>query len=109
MRDKLEEKRVESTADLKSTLSQSIPELREVSSSYNKVVSKSKRNANVESFIENVKSMSESLNDMEKGNGLPSSLNFEQFNLKQLKEIREMLIKINNCSRELIDIYENEI
>ena len=65
MRDKLEEKRVESTADLKSTLSQSIPELREVSSSYNKV-SKSKRNANVESFIENVKSMSESLNDMEK-------------------------------------------
>ena len=66
MRDKLEEKRVESTADLKSTLSQSIPELREVSSSYNKVVSKSKRNANVESFIENVKSMSESLNDMEK-------------------------------------------
>ena len=109
LRDKLEEKRVESTADLKSTLSQSIPELREVSSSYNKVVSKSKRNANVESFIENVKSMSESLNDMEKGNGLPSSLNFEQFNLKQLKEIREMLIKINNCSRELIDIYENEI
>ena len=109
LRDKLEEKRVESTADLKSTLSQSIPELREVSSSYNKVVSKSKRNANVESFIENVKSMSESLNDMEKGNGLPSSLNFEQFNLKQLKEIREMLIRINNCSRELIDIYEHEI
>ena len=109
LRDKLEEKRVESTADLKSTLSQSIPELREVSSSYNKVVSKSKRNANVESFIENVKSISESLSDMEKGNGLPSSLNFEQFNLKQLKEIREMLIKINNCSRELIDIYENEI
>lgn len=109
LRDKLEEKNIESTADLKSTLSRSIPELREVSSSYNKVVSKSKRDANVESFIDNIKSISESLSDMEKGNGLPSSLNFEQFDLKQLKEIREMLIKINNCSRELIDIYEHEI
>ena len=46
---------------------------------------------------------------MERGNGLPSNLTFEQFNQKQLKEIREMLIKINNNSRELIDIYENEI
>ena len=63
----------------------------------------------MESFIDNIKSISESLSDMEKGNGLPSSLNFEQFDLKQLKEIREMLIKINNCSRELIDIYEHEI
>ena len=109
MRDKLEEKQIDSTSDLKCTLSQSISELREVSSAYKKVVDKSKRNANVESFIENVKSISDSMIDMEKGNGLPNTLNFEQFNLKQLKEIREMLIRINNCSRELIDIYEHEI
>ena len=73
--------------------------MREVSSAYKKVVDKSKRNANVESFIENVKSISDSIADMEKGNGLPNNLNFEQFNLKQLKEIREMLIKINNKQR----------
>ncbi|MFQ3878800.1 hypothetical protein AABD35_11345 [Staphylococcus xylosus] len=109
LRDKLEEKQIDSTSDLKSTLSQSVSELREVSSAYKKVVDKSKRNANVESFIENVKSISDSIADMEKGNGLPNNLNFEQFNLKQLKEIREMLIKINNNSSELIDIYENEI
>ncbi|PNY97161.1 hypothetical protein [Mammaliicoccus sciuri] len=109
LRDNLEESKITSTSDLKSTLSNSVPQLREVNSAYKKVVDKSKRNANVETFIENIESISDSLNDMERGNGLPSNLTFEQFNQKQLKEIREMLIKINNNSRELIDIYENEI
>lgn len=109
LRDNLEERKITSTSDLKSTLSNSVPQLREVNSAYKKVVDKSKRNANVETFIENIESISDSLNDMERGNGLPSNLTFEQFNQKQLKEIREMLIKINNNSRELIDIYENEI
>ncbi|WP_285947650.1 hypothetical protein, partial [Thomasclavelia cocleata] len=67
LRDNLEESKITSTSDLKSTLSNSVPQLREVNSAYKKVVDKSKRNANVETFIENIESISDSLNDMERG------------------------------------------
>ncbi|MCD8887255.1 hypothetical protein K2V50_08085 [Staphylococcus epidermidis] len=109
IRDALDETAINSTSDLKNSLSKSVKELRKINSAYNKVVNKSKRNANIDNFIENIQNISETLNDMEKGNGLPESMRFDQFSLQQLQDIRDALINIYNTSEDLINIYEQEL
>lgn len=56
-----------------------------------------------------VKDAKEMLEDIRQGNGLTGSLRYSNFSQDQLRDIREMLIKINIASKELIDIYEDEL
>ena len=67
------------------------------------------RGKNIDSFIGDVKETLNSLKDMQKGEGLTGNLNFNNFSKDQINEIREYLIQINLISRELIEIYDNEI
>ena len=49
------------------------------------------------------------LNDMKRGDGLTGSLQFSNFSKDQVAEIREMLVKINLVSGDLIEVYEDEL
>lgn len=109
LRDRLEEEPLTSTPKLKLKLDESIDSLRKINYTYNKIVDKQKRNANVESFISNISNVADTFDEMRDGGGLPNKLKFNQFNEYQLKKIREYLIKINNDVEGLIDIYDDEI
>lgn len=49
------------------------------------------------------------LKDMQQGNGLTGNLQFTNFSRDQISEIRDMLVKINLISNDLIEVYEDEL
>ena len=108
-RDKLESEPIQSAADYRKRLEEATPELRQISEVYNKTVNRQNRGKNVDSFIADVRETLNTLNDMKRGDGLTGSLQFSNFSKDQVKEIREMLVKINVVSGDLIEAYEDEL
>lgn len=109
LRDNFEATKISTATDLRRRLEKSTPEIRKINEEYIRVSNRESRGKNVESFILNVKETLNTLKDMQKGDGLTGNLNFANFSKDQINEIREYLIQINLVSRELIDIYEDEI
>lgn len=109
LRDKLEETPISTATDLRRVLEVATPEIREINEEYIRISNRESRGKNVESFILNIKETLNTLKDMQKGDGLTGNLNFTNFSKDQINEIREYLIQINLASRELIEIYEDEI
>ncbi|EGP4872852.1 hypothetical protein Q1I10_000797 [Enterococcus faecium] len=109
LRDKLEETTITSAGELRKALAETTPELRSINEDYVQTVNRQNRGKSVESFISDVKESLNSLEDMKKGGGLIGNLSFFELGKDQVKEIRDLLIQINITSRELIDIYENEV
>lgn len=109
LRDILEETTISSATDLRRVVEKSTPEIRKINEEYIRISNRESRGKNVGSFILNVKETLNTLKDMQKGDGLTGNLNFSNFSKDQINEIREYLIQINLVSRELIDIYEDEI
>ncbi|MFP7359107.1 hypothetical protein SFB93_10020 [Kurthia gibsonii] len=109
LRDKLEENPISSATDLRKVLEVATPEIREINEEYIRISNRESRGKNVESFMLNIKETLNTLKDMQKGDGLTGNLNFTNFSKDQINEIREYLIQINLSSRELIEIYEDEI
>lgn len=108
-RDKLERSPITTAADYQQRLSEAMPEMRQVSEVYNVTVSRQNRGKNVDNFIAEVKKIMVTLQDMHRGGGLSGSLQFGSFNKDQIAEIREMLVKINIISGDLINEYEKEL
>ena len=108
-RDKLESQPIQSAADYRKRLEEATPELRQISEVYNKTVNRQNRGKNVDSFIADVRETLNILNDMKRGDGLTGSLQFSNFSKDQVAEIREMLVKINLISGDLIEVYEDEL
>lgn len=46
---------------------------------------------------------------MKRGDGLTGRLQFSNFSKDQVAEIREMLVKVNIVSGDLIEVYEDEL
>ena len=46
---------------------------------------------------------------MQRGQGLTGNLHFNDFSKDQITDIRDMLVKINLTSGDLIGMYEDEI
>lgn len=109
LRDKLEETPISSATDLRRVLEVATPEIREINEEYIRISNRESRGKNVESFMLNIKETLNTLKDMQKGDGLTGNLTFTNFSKDQINEIREYLIQINLASRELIEIYEDEI
>ncbi|WP_416825195.1 hypothetical protein [Ectobacillus polymachus] len=109
LQDKLEEKTINSATELRRALETTTQELREINSEFVRTMNRQNRGKNVDSFIGDVKETLNSLKDMQKGDGLTGNLNFNNFSKDQINEIRECLIQINLISRELIEIYDDEI
>lgn len=109
LRDNLETNEIKSVTELRMVIEDSTPEIRTINESYNQVKNKQNRGKNVQEFIKQMKSSKELFEDLRNGNGLTGSLKFSNFSVDQIIEIREMLIKINIITRELIDIYEDEL
>lgn len=109
LRDKLEEATITSAGDLRKALANATPELRSINEDYVQTVNRQNRGKSVESFIGDVKESLDSLEDMKKGGGVIGNLSFFELGKDQIKEIRDLLIQINITSRELIDIYEDEL
>lgn len=108
-RDKLESDPIQSAADYRNRLEEATPELRQISEAYNKTVNRQNRGKNVDSFIADVRETLNTLNDMKRGDGLTGNLQFSNFSKDQVAEIREMLVKINLISGDLIEVYEDEL
>lgn len=109
MRDNLESQEIKSVTDLRVAIESSTPEIRQINETFIQVKNKQNRGKNVQEFMGQVKDAKEMLEDIRQGNGLTGSLRYSNFSQDQLRDIREMLIKINIASKELIDIYEDEL
>lgn len=109
IRDKLESKKITSAADYRKRLEEATPELREVIEVYNNTVNRQNRGKNVDNFISDIKETFNMLQDIKRGNGLTGNLHFNNFSKDQVSEIREILIKINLVSGDLIEVYEDEL
>lgn len=108
-RDKLDNTPINSAMDFRKTLEEATPELRHITEEYNKTVNHQNRGKNVESFIADVKETFNTLNDMKRGDGLTGTLHFNNFSKDQVIEIRDLLVKINLLSGDLIEVYEDEL
>ena len=108
-RDKLDAEPITSAADYRKRLEVSMPEMRKISDAYNTTVIRQNRGKNVESFISEVRETLNTLNDMKRGDGLTGNLNFNNFSKDQISDIREMLVKINIVSGDLIEVYQDEL
>lgn len=109
LRDTFEEKEVSSTSDFRRLIETATPEIRVINEEYIQTRNRQNRGKNVESFLVNIKDILNSLQDMQKGDGLTGNLNFSNFSRDQLSDVREYLVQINIISRELIEIYDDEI
>lgn len=109
MRDNLESQEIKSVTDLRVAIESSTPEIRQINETFIQVKNKQNRGKNVQDFMGQVKDAKAMLEDIRQGNGLTGSLRYSNFSQDQLRDIREMLIKINIASKELIDIYEDEL
>jgi len=109
LRDTFEENPVTSATEFRRVIEIASPEIREINGEYVRIRNRQNRGKNIDSFIGDVKETLNSLKDMQKGEGLTGNLNFNNFSKDQINEIREYLIQINLISRELIEIYDNEI
>lgn len=109
LRDTFEEHPVTSATEFRRVIEIASPEIREINGEYVRIRNRQNRGKNIDSFIGDVKETLNSLKDMQKGEGLTGNLNFNNFSKDQINEIREYLIQINLISRELIEIYDDEI
>ncbi len=109
MRDNLESQEIKSVTDLRVAIESSTPEIRQINETFIQVKNKQNRGKNVQEFMGQVKDAKELFEDIRQGNGLTGSLRYSNFSHDQIRDIREMLIKINIASKELIDIYEDEL
>lgn len=109
LRDTFEENSIASATDFRRVIEKATPEIRKINEEYIRISNRQNRSKNVDSFISNIKETLNSLKDMQKGDGLTGNLNFNNFSKDQINEIREYLIQINLISRELIEIYDDEI
>lgn len=109
MRDNLESQEIKTVTDLRIAIESSTPEIRQINETFIQVRNKQNRGKNVQDFMGQIKDAKEMLEDIRQGNGLTGSLRYSNFSQDQLRDIREMLIKINIASKELIDIYEDEL
>ncbi|WP_255295974.1 hypothetical protein [Bacillus cereus] len=109
LRDTFEEHPVTSATEFRRVIEIASPEIREINGEYVRIRNRQNRGKNIDSFIGDVKETLNSLRDMQKGEGLTGNLNFNNFSKDQINEIREYLIQINLISRELIEIYDDEI
>lgn len=108
-RDKLEAEPINSAADYRKRLEESIPQMREVTESYNLNVNRQSRGKNVDNFVLSIRDTLNLLQDIKRGNGLTGNLHFNNFSKDQVTEIRDILVRINLLSGDLIDIYEEEL
>jgi len=108
-RDKLEESSIQSASDYRKRLEEATPQLRQVTEQYNSLINRTNRGKNVENFIADIREALSTLQDMQKGNGLSGNLHFNAISKDQLSEIRDLLVKINLASNELIGVYEDEL
>ncbi|AYV35232.1 hypothetical protein [Erysipelothrix rhusiopathiae] len=109
MRDNLESQEIKTVTDLRIAIESSTPEIRQINETFIQVKNKQNRGKNVQEFMGQVKDAKELFEDIRQGNGLTGSLRYSNFSHDQIRDIREMLIKINIASKELIDIYEDEL
>jgi hypothetical protein len=109
IRDSLEEAPIQSAADYRKRLESSVGKLRDISENYNVVTTRQNRGKNVDNFIGEMRKILATLNDINTGRGLTGSLSFGNFSKEQISEMRNMMVKINLVSADLIEVYEDEL
>lgn len=107
--DKMEETPVKDAADFKAKLDRATVEIREVVEEYTTVSHRQNRGKTVDSFMSDIQRLSKTLQDLKRGNGLTGNLHFNNFSKDQIIEIRDLFVKINMDSADLIEVYEDEL
>lgn len=108
LRDIFEEKPVNSTADLMSSLNnaEAKESVRIINENYNTQINK--QDANVEKMIEKLDDQVKYLDDLVAGKGLTGSLSFDDLDSENLLKIKDKIDQINSLSKELKEIYNAE-
>lgn len=109
LRDIFQENPISTATEFRRVIEVASPEIRQINEEYVRTRNRQNRGKNIDSFINDIKETLNSLKDMQKGDGLSGNLNFNNFSKDQINEIREYLIQINLISKELIEIYDDEI
>ena len=109
LRDKLESEPITSAAEYRKRLEEATPELREVTEVYNSTVNRQARGKNVDNFVSSIRETLNMLRDIKRGSGLTGNLHFNNFSRDQVEEIRDMMVKVNIISGDLIEVYEDEL
>ena len=108
-RDKMDSEPIATAAEYRARLETAVPELRQVNEKYATTTNRQNRGKNVDNFVGDVTETLNTLKDMQQGNGLTGNLQFTNFSRDQISEIRDMLVKINLISNDLIEVYEDEL
>lgn len=109
IRDNFEAEELKSVSDLRMVIENSTPLIRTINEAYIQVSNKQNRGKNVTNFIGQIKDAKDMLEELKNGNGLTGNLNYSNFSNDQIREIRELMIRINISTKELIEIYEDEL
>jgi len=109
LRDQFEENEIKTATDLRSVIEKSSDSLSDINRSYIQIKSKQSRGKNVENFLNQLKTTRDLFDEIKEENGLVGNLKYSNFSLDQLHELRNLMIKINLTTKELIEIYEDEL
>lgn len=108
-RDKLDSKPITSASEYRNRLEEAMPEIRQITETYNQTVNRQNRGQSVDNFISGFKDALTTLEDVKKGDGLTGNLHFSNFSKYQITKIRDLLVQINLISGDLIEVYEDEL
>lgn len=109
LRDTFEDDEVRTASEFRSILDSSTPSLRKINTEYSQTINRISRGKSVEELISDIQNIANTLEDLKCGDGLTGSLSFTNIDQNQINQIRDLMIKINIASRELVNIYEDEI
>lgn len=108
-RDKLEEAPIESATEYRKRIENATPELRKMNEIYVTTTNHQNRNKNIDNFINEIREITNTLEDIKNSGGLTESLHFSNFTKDQVTDVREHLIQINLISEDLIEVYGDEL
>lgn len=109
IQDKFDEKPIKDVGEFRRVMDDSTPQLREVSRISTDTINRQSSSKDVEDFMESVRQVESKLKDMKKSEGLTGSLQWDQFAKNDVKKVRDYFAKIAVLSKDLIDIYDEEL
>lgn len=109
IQDKFDDHPIENVGEFRQVMDDSIPQLREVGRISTDTINRQSSSKDVEDFMESVRQVESKLKDMTKSEGLTGTLQWDQFAKNDVKKVRDYFVKIAVLSKDLIDIYDEEL
>lgn len=109
IQDKLDEKKIETIAQYRKTLQEVSSDIRQIQKAKNDMIHSVNRSKDVDNFTESLRQIQENLEELNTNQGLSGNLRWNQFSEAEIRDIHDYMVRIENLSMELVDIYNDEI